>query len=171
MGLLGWGLVVAAFVALLFLVMWFAWRARSKRSSYLSEPDRELKSGDLLCEIKCFYASTTTHGQPLERLVVPSLGFRGNCVVTVTTSGAMIRITGELPVAIRRSKLRGIHTAQVTIDKAVERDGLVAIEWMLAANTGDDVAVDSYVRVTDPADRNALIAAVNQVLPHPATAS
>ena len=48
--------------------------------------------------------------------------------------------------------------------QVVERDGLVLIGWMLG-----DTAVDTYVRLPEPAAATALVTAVQALTPEPAT--
>jgi hypothetical protein len=47
----------------------------------------------------------------------------------------------------------------------VETGGLVRIAWTLGNPDSDPTDVDSYLRMTDPADATAIIAAVDALLP------
>ena len=107
------------------------------------------------------YVATTPHDKPLERLVLPNLGFRGTATVSVAPDGVTLAITGADLVFIRASALLGIGLATWAIDRVVETDGLVWIAW----TTSGGAAVDSYIRVIDPAERTSLIGAVNDILP------
>jgi hypothetical protein len=61
---------------------------------------------------------------------------------------------------IEPAALRGVGRATWAIDRVVEKDGLVLIRWTLG---GD--AVDSYVRLPDPADAQSLVNAVERLIP------
>jgi hypothetical protein len=59
-----------------------------------------------------------------------------------------------------------VATANVTIDRVVESDGLVRLSWHITAGSGSGPLVDSYLRTIDPGDRAKLIAAVNIISPN-----
>ena len=70
-------------------------------------------------------------------------------------------VTGEQPVFIPAAALTGVGAATVTIDRVVERDGLLRLGW----TTSGGAAADSYFRVVDPAGRGLLTTAVEDILP------
>ncbi|WP_414172352.1 hypothetical protein [Clavibacter tessellarius] len=74
----GPALTVIALLLLLLALMVLGWRARRRRQRALPEPPRPpagLGAPDL--EVDVLYVATTTVGQPLDRLTVAPLGFRG----------------------------------------------------------------------------------------------
>ncbi len=158
-------LITIGFVIVLFGLMWWAWSARKRRSSHLEAPANQLAtSGDNWGDFAALYVSTTPADQPLERLVIPGLGFRGRSLLRVTSTGIIIDIPGENSVAIDALHFSGVRTAQVTIDKAVERDGLVVLQWKLRATDGKLVPVDSYFRVTEPDEKSLLISTASRLV-------
>lgn len=111
------------------------------------------------------YVATTAAGEPLERLALPGLTYRGRGTVEVSADGVQLRVTGEQPVFIPAESLTGIGAATVAIDRVVERDGLIRLGW----TTSGGAAADSYFRVVDPAGRGRLTAAVEDIIPADST--
>ena len=112
------------------------------------------------------YVATTEHDKPFERLAIRHLAYRGRVGVEVSPAGVLLAITGEPPVVIATSRIVGIDRATWTIDRVVERDGLVRLAWRPDTHdsgTGERVA-DSYLRLTGDAP-GRLIAAVTRILP------
>ena len=155
-------LVAIAVAALILSLLIFAWRRRAKRDAGLGATYEVPADAALAAhEAETLYVATTVHDKPLERLVLPDLGFRGRATVSVAPDGVTIAITGAHLVFIRASALLGIGVATWAIDRVVETDGLVWIAW----TTSGGAAVDSYIRVIDPAERASLIGAVTDILP------
>lgn len=137
-------LTLIGVVALIFLGMWRAWRAKLSRSVTLLPDPPPLDLGIKLVEGDTLYVSTTLAGQPLERLAIAGLAYRAKARITVATNGVMIAPRGEHPVVVPATSISSIRAATWTIDRVVERDGLVAITW-----TTRDVAVETYLRIVD----------------------
>ncbi|WP_345764636.1 hypothetical protein [Diaminobutyricibacter sp. McL0608] len=155
-------LVAIAVVALILYLLIFAWRRRAKRDAGLGAGyDVPADAAVATHDTDTLYVATTPHDKPLERLVLPNLGFRGKATVSVAPDGVTLAITGADLVFIRASALLGVGLATWAIDRVVETDGLVWIAW----TTSGGAAVDSYIRVIDPAERSSLIGAVNDILP------
>ncbi|GAA1444688.1 PH-like domain-containing protein [Leifsonia poae] len=158
-------IVVVVVLAAAFLLMWLGWRRRARRdagagSGYpVGAPAQTTELP--LAEVDALYVATTAGGEPLERLALPGLSFRGRATVTVADAGVTIAVTGEAPVFVRSEAIAGVATATVTIDRVVEKDGLIRLSWTTSGGT----AADSYFRVADPADRAPLIAAIETLLP------
>ena len=152
-------LVVLVAVLLLILVGWRR-RVRRDRDAGAGYPAPAAPAASLV-EVRALYVATTKGGEPLERLALPGLAFRGNAAVTVSGDGVTIAVTGEHPVFITAGAITGVGAATVTIDRVVERDGLVRISW----TTSGGAAADSFLRVVDPVDREPLLAAVGTILP------
>ncbi|WP_223690652.1 PH-like domain-containing protein [Leifsonia poae] len=153
--------VVVAVLVIAFLLMLWGWRRRTRRDSGAGAGYQRPEGGTVLAETDTFYVATTRGGESLERLALPGLRFRGRARVTVESTGVTIAITGESPVFIEAAALSGIGSARVTIDRVVEKDGLLRLSW----TTSGAAAADSYLRVIDPADRAALLDAVDKLLP------
>jgi hypothetical protein len=161
--------LVTLFALLLLGAMLWAWRGRKRRQSAFSRvsaalppaPDargRDLAHADVL------YVATTTAGDPLDRLTIPGLAFRGRGVVTVWEAGVSISIPGEPETFIARDALHSVGTSTWAIDRVVESGGLVRFDWTFASATGP-AEVESYVRAIELGDAARLIAAANTVIP------
>ena len=116
---------------------------------------------------EALYVATTLAGQPLNRVAVRGLGFRGRATVTVTTAGVILAIAGNPEAFIPSGSLRAVERATFTIDRVVESGGLVVIAWTLHGIAATNV--DSFFRVTDPADLTPLIDAIAELVPATAT--
>lgn len=144
------------------------WRARERAQAHLPAPDPLPAS--LVSPRATFdgihYVGTSKADNTLERIAVRPLGFRGRADVEVHDEGIAVGITDQAPFFIPLSKLRGVRTASGTIDRAVERGGLVAIEWCMTP----DEHVESFFRVVDPAERTTFLkqlrALIDDELPH-----
>jgi hypothetical protein len=159
-------LIIVAIVIVVFGAMWLGWRGRARRDLALQPTQtipREL--GTVHLDIDLFYVATTEHDQPLERLAIRGLSFRGRAHVTVADSGIAIGVSGEPDVFIPADAIDSVATANVTIDRVVEPDGLARLSWHIstAAGPGSGPLVDSYLRTIDPGDRAKLLAAVNNI--------
>jgi hypothetical protein len=155
-------LVAIAVAALILYLLVFSWRRRARRDAGLGAGyELPAEPSTTSHESETLYVATTVHDKPLERLVLPDLGFRGRATVTATPDGVTLAITGAHPVFIRASALLGVGLATWAIDRVVETDGLVWIAW----TTSGGAAVDSYLRVIEPGERTSLINAVTNILP------
>lgn len=105
------------------------------------------------------YVGTSLTEHTLERIAIRPLGYRGRADLEIHDSGVAIGITGEAPFFIPVERLETVATAQSTIDRAVERDGLVAVRWLLG-----DTSVESFFRIVDPAQRQDLISELNTLV-------
>lgn len=101
---------------------------RKAQESALPEPARPAGLQD---GIAAYYVSTVFAEAPLKRVWAWRLGGRGKAIVSVGQSGVSIERQGELGLFIPREVLTGVARASATIDKGVEKDGLVALLWKL----------------------------------------
>lgn len=140
-------IVIALLFALLAL-MALGWRARQRRQAGVAKPG--VAPSDLGTPLGTFvgkYVATTIAGDPLDRVAVHGLGFRGNTSVTVAQKGVLVHIDGTDDKWIPAADLRDLRKATWTIDRVVEQDGLELLEWSLG-----DKLVDSYFRFDDWVD-------------------
>jgi hypothetical protein len=164
--------IVVVFTALVLWLMTASWRRRVRRDAALvPSHSAPAELGEELAAVDVFYVATTAHGVPLERLAIKGLGFRGRASVTVATAGVTLRITGEADVFIPAGAIVEVAPSTWTIDRVVEKDGLVLLAWSLgsgaSADDGTETTVDSYLRVIAPEDRARLIDAIHQISPAP----
>ncbi|ROS54395.1 hypothetical protein [Frigoribacterium sp. PhB24] len=146
-------------VGLLIGSMARSWRARGRRQSDIPAPDRAPDDlSEPIVAVDAFYVATSRGGDPLDRVVVHGLGFRARAIVSVHAEGVRLEIAGEPALLIRASSLRGVDRATWTIDRVVERDGLVLVGWRLG-----DVDLDTYLRITD--DPAPVVAAIRPLVP------
>jgi hypothetical protein len=151
--------VVIVVIVLSLVGMYWGWRARQKRQATLSRtasvPD---DLGAKLLTLDLYYVATTIAGEPLNRVAVSGLGFRARATVTVASAGLVLGLAGEPDAFIPAQDIVGVQRATWTIDRVVERGGLVCINWMLG-----DASVDSYFRVVNPPDPTGFIEAVQTI--------
>lgn len=140
--------IVVAFLVLLLILMALGWRARKRRQSGVARPaTAPAELGKSLGTFDGKYVATTSAGDPLDRIAVHGLGFRGNTSVTVAENGVLVHIDGTDDKWIPAADLRDLRKATWTIDRVVEQDGLELLEWSLG-----DKLVDSYFRFDDWVD-------------------
>jgi len=160
--------IVVIVILLALAGMVLGWRSRRRRQSALGSPDAvPADPGATLLGVEAFYAATTIANEPLNRVAVRGLGFRGRATITVMTTGVILGIAGTPEVFIPSRSLRAVERATFTIDRVVETGGLVVIAWTLPGSTATDV--DSFFRVTDTADLTPLIDAIAGLVPAEAT--
>ena len=151
-------LVIVGILVLVFTGLGLGWRARRRRQAALpalATPPAAL--GAALATDDGFYVATTRADSPTDRIAVRGLGFRARAGVAVHPEGVVLTIAGQPDAFIPAEAIEGIGRATWTIDRVVDRDGLVFIRWTLG-----DVLVDTNLRVGDP---DALVAALTTVVP------
>ncbi|MFC5790687.1 hypothetical protein EDM22_16955 [Agromyces tardus] len=165
-------LVAVAVVALAAWLMWRSWRRRTVRDASLGAYPVPATLGAASVGTEALYVATTPEGQPLERLAVEGLAFRGSARLEIVPEGVLIRIAGESTSFIPREQLVGAGVATYAIDRGVEPEGLVAITWIVRQTGADDETpaprVDSYLRARYAGDSATIIAAVNDIAAAPA---
>ncbi|GHD39862.1 hypothetical protein D9V29_05150 [Mycetocola manganoxydans] len=156
--------VVLTILVVALLGMWIAWRARSRRDAGVAGSPLPAEGIHPTLTTGVLYVATTRAGQPLERLAIRGLGFRANADLTVAEEGVVLAIPAQDPVFLPAASLRSASTATWTIDRVVESDGLIALQWRWG-----DIDVDSYFRVIDPTrNRSVLSALTSLTAPAPA---
>ena len=168
-----WWVGVLAAVAVVAVVGWLmlrSWRRRTVRDESLAAYAPPTGLGLPQLEVEALYVATTPEAEPLERLAVEGLAFRGAAHVEVHPTGVLLRIAGELPSFIPADRIAGAGTATYAIDRGVEPEGLVALTWIVDDRSEPEVPtrVDSYLRCRYPGDNARLIAAVNEIAATPA---
>jgi hypothetical protein len=145
------------------IIVWFimraGWKHRGRRQAGLAAPTpAPAELGPETANRDLFYVATSRAGDPLDRIVVRGLGFRGRAVVSVHPEGVVLDIAGTQPILIERDHLRDVGRATWTIDRVVEADGLIQLGWRLG-----DLDVDTFLRDSD--DPRILVEAIRELLP------
>ncbi len=148
-------------IALILFAMWWGWRARRRRSAEIAVTFGEAE-GAPTAVFDGLYVATTRHDAPLDRVALPHLGFRSRVRATITTSGLALDMPGAPTLFLPASRLVGAGRATWTIDRVVERDGLVLVAW----RSDDGTVCDSYIRLQS-AEPDALVAAIDELRAQP----
>ncbi len=125
-------LIGTLLIALVFLIAWRVYRSvqRRKQEQQLELPEPSPSVGGMeLGDV--FYASTVFAVSPLSRVWAHRLGGRGKAKLFVSDLGVSIERVGEPSMFIPRNDMIGLTRASATIDKGVERDGLMVLVWRL----------------------------------------
>lgn len=160
------GAVVAiAIVAVVAWLMIRSWRRRTKRDETISAYPMPSALRAATLEVEVLYAATTPTGQPLERLAVQGLAFRGSARIELSPDGLVLRIAGEPATFLPAERIVAAGEASYVIDRGVEPEGLVAITWIAQVADPERTPphVDSYLRARYPGDSARIIAAVNDI--------
>ena len=148
-------LLLAIFAGLILLAM-NSWRHRRREQSMaFSEPVASLgpaSAKDETAEVQ--YVATTIGGEPLNRVTAYGLGFRGRASITANEAGVVIDRRGERSLGMASRQIESVNFAQVALGRAVEKDGLVAINWIQ-----DTTALTTVLRFQSAADRNRILRA------------
>jgi len=151
--------MISIAAALLFSLVW-AWLRRTRRDRSLTAPFGEAPAGALVRSMfPGLYVATTRHREALERVAMKGLAFRSRSDLTVTDSGIALDLTGQRRIFLAADRIEAAAQATVAIDRVVEPDGLVRIEW----RTDEGTLVDSYFRPQDASAR-AVADAINDLL-------
>ena len=143
------GFIAIAFVGLIAVAIYFSVRSkRAKQEAVYAKPAHSEK-GELVA--RGLYVSTVLAASPLERIWAYGLGSRGKVEISHSNLGISFDRTGETSFLIPASAVLAVGRASATIDKGVERDGLVVIEWQLG-----DHALLTHLRFADSKDGFAL---------------
>jgi hypothetical protein len=150
-------LVILGVLILVFGGLALAWRARRSRQAGLPALDAPPSDAGAIALVDdLLYVATTRADAPLDRITVSGLAFRSRATITVTESGIRLDLAGSAPAFVPRAALRGVGRATWTVDRVVNRDGLVFVRWVLG-----DSELDSYLRSAEP---DALVAAITDLL-------
>jgi hypothetical protein len=167
--------VVLLLVALAITGMVLAWRkkvSRDRRFQILLPGTTNSDHQSAPLEFSGLYVATTLALDPLQRITLPGLAFRADAHLLVSASGVAIAPRGEKTTFIPAAQIVQIHRTQVTIDKAVEKDGLTAISWSAWDTTSQEqIEFTSYFRFSIPEVRLACENALTSHFPHATSTS
>lgn len=125
-------IIGASLIALVLLIALVIFRSvrrrRSKQEAILPNFDSGLID-DVLFD--CLYVATVFVDRPLERVWAYGLGGRGRAVVGTAGMNMVIVRQGERSISIPYSSIRQLVRGGATIDRGVEKSGLIQIDWQL----------------------------------------
>lgn len=160
--------VLIAFAIFLFALMWLGWRKRQRRSEPLigALPVAPQQLGEPeLGGIAGIYISSTTHGDWLDRVAAQDLGFRSSGTASVFSHGVLIERQGAQDVYIPVEHISSVSQAPGIAGKFVGGEGIVVIEWHLAAkDSNEETQLDTGFRTSHKADHALLVNAINQII-------
>lgn len=158
---------IVAFVimaAVIATAAFFAARGWNKRStqqaSKLVQPSQTLSGTQLSSErfTDLYYVATTYTDDPLNRVSAFGLGARGKAELHITKDGILIERQGETSLALSQHAIVKVTTTQATIDRGVEKDGLIQIEWLSQQlESKPDVSLSTFIRVVSTDARKDLL--------------
>ncbi len=140
------GASAVALVAIIASLIYLSNRSvRRAQEAALPEPIRPTEAIE---GIAAYYVSTVFADAPLKRVWAWSLGGRGKAILAVDPEGISIERQGELGFHIPAQALTGAGKTSATIDKAVEKDGLIALLWRLG-----DEELATHLRIVSKSQR------------------
>ena len=141
-------LILAALVALVVQTV----RRRINKQSTLGELPAENKlTGKFLSAASGQYVSTVFANNPLQRLMSHGLMHRGRVELHIHSDGIQVSRVGERSFSIPEAAITQVSRSNVTIDRAVEQDGMISVCWMLGSTE-----VESNFRLDSKDDNKSL---------------
>ncbi len=137
-------LVLVAFVAIAYLLMWRGWKRRAAKHD-LPPLVKAPSVNDLppaLLDAGARYFGTTVSGDWLDRVVAQGLGARSSCRIRLSAEGIDVVRMGD-SFRIPTSSLQGARHDQGIAGKVVPPHGLLVVTW-----THGDYTLDSGFRLT-----------------------
>lgn len=152
-------IIVLSVTAVMFLGMWFGWRSRTRRDVVIST-SASAPRGERIARFEdLMYVSSTPAGEPLTRLAIPGLKYRGRSTLDVHTDGIAITVAGEHAVYLNAQDVTGVSVASTRVGKAVEPGGLTLISWVRSGRE-----IESSFRAKNHAEQDHIINAVHQMV-------
>lgn len=145
-------LIGTVLVLLVFVVVWRVYVSVQKRKQ---QQQRELPKpkpsigGVELGDV--FYASTVFGNSQLNRVWAHGLGGRGKARIFIASAGISLERIGEASIFIPKEDFLAMGRVSATIDKGVEKNGLLALTWKLG-----DTELVTNLRVVSPQKRNEI---------------
>lgn len=150
------GFLMLSLVAVVALLIWMSVRRRrTKQEAQLTAPLAATTEG----EYESFYVATVFDSAPLDRVWAHGLAMRGKAKLAVDRAGVSVNRTGERGFLIPTQAILSLDSASATIDKGVEKNGLLVIRWSLG-----DTNVASHFRFTSPRIRKEFEGRLSQLI-------
>lgn len=151
--------IVLAIAVLAVVAMLVGWRRRRTRDAALQAPLGAFPDEDATATAEGLYVATTAHDDKLNRLAVPGMEYRSSAGIAVAPHGVMLTGVGAYSILIPAADLVAVDRASFTVDRVVEKDGLVMIAWRIEPGT----IVDTYLRLQST-DSSHLIEAIDELI-------
>lgn len=130
-------------------------RKRNQQESVLPAlASHSEQSYDLTSKIQ--YVATVFSNEPLRKVTAYGLGPRGHGRCYASDAGLLIQRDGEVDLFIPKSTIQDIGFSSATIDRGVERKGLVSLQWMLG-----EVSLTTQLRFENATERDQMLAKVS----------
>ena len=157
--------IVALAVVFLALAAIRVWRGRASAQGIMLAPfATELTISPAQTFERVQYVSTTLTDDPLNRIHAHGLGFRGWAELVTGPQGLLLKRRGESNLALTKAQIVSVKTAQATIDRGVEVDGLIQIDW-----THDLHQLSTFLRAKSGSQKLEIIAALSAITAKEAT--
>ena len=143
------GALAVGMVAVIVLLVYLSNRSvRRAQEQVIPKPADSL---NVLHPHAAYYVSTVFADKALTRVWAHGLGGRGRAFIAITPEGISVSRQGETGFLIPTASLTGVSRASATIDKAVERDGLLVLLWTLGS---DELA--THLRIVNHEKRKGM---------------
>jgi hypothetical protein len=153
-------LLILGVLSGVYWLMWRGWKNRAARQADLPAPESTAPQGSTLGEaVEGVYASTTTHGDWLDRIAAHGLGVRSNARVRVGSSGVLFEREAAPDVFVPAESLESVQAAPGIAGKVTGGEGVVLVTWRL----GERV-VDTGFHPRAKGDRARLVDGIDAVL-------
>jgi hypothetical protein len=151
------GLMALVIFSLLGVFAYWSWVSKIRKQESFIEPPKRLDTED--AGQGAFYVATTLAGKPLERVVAHGLAHRGRAKVLVSSDGISIYRTGETSFQILSKDIVAVNQSSAVIDRAVEKDGLVSIQWKLGSTS-----VETHLRFVGSTERSTTLSQIKDMV-------
>ena len=141
------GTVLILFVVIVALLIFVS--VRQRRAAQESILPRPATANAEKVLFPCLYVATVFADKPLDRVWAYGLGGRGRASVGSFGRNLVISRTGEDSIAIPLHDIKEIFRGGATIDRGVERAGLVQILWRLGGTN-----LITSLRITSNQEQN-----------------
>jgi len=156
---IGLSVLLLAVFAGLCLLMWRGYRNRARRQADVPVPASTAPTPvDAADGVEGVYASTTTHGDWLDRIAVHGLGVRSNAWVSVNDEGVFFAREAAPDLFIPAGDVVGAELAPGIAGKVTGGTGVVLVTWRLGERT-----LDTGFHPRAKAGRDMLVDAINSL--------
>ncbi|MFT4011059.1 MAG: hypothetical protein QM655_13570 [Nocardioidaceae bacterium] len=137
-------LVLLAFVALVYLLMWWGWRRRGRKHDLPPLPPPPDDAGDARLRADGRYFGSALASDWLDRVVAQGLGNRSDCTLVLSVCGLDVHRPGLGSFRIPVTELRGARRDRGIAGKVIPPDGMLLVTWQHG-----DLLLDSGFKLSD----------------------